>query len=126
MGNAHTHDRRKSGAPETGLTIEGIREKPLPQHERKQGRVEKKVWKEVYDTICSKFSFSFYLTGVATQLPYIRGRNKRGSGNWKYSRRNPAITQTITGQGGNKFAMQSHPFIDEENLCLKISFSVAD
>jgi len=43
MGNAHTHDRRKSGAPETGLTIEGIREKPLPQHERKQGRVEKKA-----------------------------------------------------------------------------------
>ena len=46
MGNAHTHDRRKSGAPETGLTIEGIREKPLPQHERKQGRVEKKVENE--------------------------------------------------------------------------------
>ena len=43
MGNAHTHDRRKSGAPETGLTIEGIREKPLNQHERKHGRVEKKV-----------------------------------------------------------------------------------
>lgn len=43
MGNAHTHDRRKSGAPETGLTIEGIREKPLHQHERKQGRVEKKA-----------------------------------------------------------------------------------
>jgi len=31
MGNANTHDRdrRKSGAPETGLTIEDIREKPL-------------------------------------------------------------------------------------------------
>ena len=97
MGNAHTHDRRKSGAPETGLTIEGIREKPLPQHERKQGRVEKKVCTEVYVLISSKI-ISFCLTGLATQLPYIRGRNKRGSGNWKYSRRNPAITQTITGQ----------------------------
>ena len=54
MGNAHTHDRRKSGAPETGLTIEGIREKPLPQHERKQGRVEKKVCTGVYVSISSK------------------------------------------------------------------------
>ena len=54
MGNAHTHDRRKSGAPETGLTIEGIREKPLPQHERKQGRVEKKVWKEAHNSISRK------------------------------------------------------------------------
>ena len=61
MGNAHTHDRRKSGAPETGLTIEGIREKPLPQHERKQGRVEKKVWKEVYETICSKINHFHFI-----------------------------------------------------------------
>lgn len=29
MGNANTHERRKSGVPETGLTIENIREKPL-------------------------------------------------------------------------------------------------
>ena len=28
MGNANTHERRKSGGPETGLTIENIREKP--------------------------------------------------------------------------------------------------
>jgi len=28
MGNANTHERRKSGVPETGLTIENIREKP--------------------------------------------------------------------------------------------------
>lgn len=36
MGNAHTHDRRKSGAPETGLTIEGIREKPLEIQQTKE------------------------------------------------------------------------------------------
>lgn len=43
MGNAHTHDRRKSGAPETGLTIEGIREKPLVAEVRavKEGEVVK-------------------------------------------------------------------------------------
>ena len=29
MGNANTHERRKSGVPENGLTIENIREKPL-------------------------------------------------------------------------------------------------
>lgn len=29
MGNANTHERRKSGVPETGLTIENIREKPF-------------------------------------------------------------------------------------------------
>jgi len=29
MGNANTHERRKSGVPETGLMIENIREKPL-------------------------------------------------------------------------------------------------
>lgn len=29
MGNANAHERRKSGVPETGLTIENIREKPL-------------------------------------------------------------------------------------------------
>ena len=28
MGNANTHEKRKSGVPETGLTIENIREKP--------------------------------------------------------------------------------------------------
>jgi len=28
MGNANTHERRKSGGPETGLTIEDIRDKP--------------------------------------------------------------------------------------------------
>jgi len=31
MGNANTHERRKSGVPETGLTIENIREKPLTE-----------------------------------------------------------------------------------------------
>jgi len=33
MGNANTHERRKSGVPETGLTIENIREKPLNDDE---------------------------------------------------------------------------------------------
>jgi len=33
MGNANTHERRKSGVPETGLTIENIREKPLKDEE---------------------------------------------------------------------------------------------
>ena len=31
MGNANTHERRKSGVPETGLTIENIRENPLTE-----------------------------------------------------------------------------------------------
>lgn len=33
MGNANTHERRKSGVPETGLTIENIREKSLNEEE---------------------------------------------------------------------------------------------
>jgi len=46
MGNAHTHERRKSGVTETGLTIEDIRDKPDPLAPRDRevvGRGDKKT-----------------------------------------------------------------------------------
>ena len=101
MGNAHTHDRRKSGAPETGLTIEGIREKPLHQHERKQGRVEKKVGNDGPDKgpggmVILLTSF----TGITTKLPDSRRRSwRRRSGVGKYSGGDTIVAKTSTGMG---------------------------
>ena len=80
MGNAHTHDRRKSGAPETGLTIEGIREKPLHQHERKQGRVEKKVGNQPSSTLPPRQGSSYLLPLQASPPSFRTAEGEAGGG----------------------------------------------
>ena len=80
MGNAHTHDRRKSGAPETGLTIEGIREKPLHQHERKQGRVEKKVGNQPLSTLPPRQGSSYLFPLQASPPSFRTAEGEAGGG----------------------------------------------